>query len=199
MTPASSNVAAAIEIFPLQLMTRLDGRSPLTSISEWTGVSRSALRKAHRTTPRPTTLERAKRYGESRAAQALRHAGFDTDAIAAYIQSAPSNQVGDLRPYQDLVHYLVPPTSAPLSLTMETARRLDELSAELRASRERDTLGPWISAMSSFIAREPMYCEQSFAPLPDHPLDAIERASVSIPRDGDRAFRANVTGDSGAR
>lgn len=141
MTHASSNIAAAIEIFPLHVATRLDGRSPLTSISEWTGVSRSALRKAYRTTPRPTTLERAKRHGDSRATQAFRRAGFDADAIAAYIQSAPSNQAGELRPYQDLVHYLVTPNSAPLSLTMATARRLDDLAAELRASRERDALG----------------------------------------------------------
>lgn len=137
-----------LSLFPLVLMTWLEGKSLGPFLAEVTGLSTSRFRHGRSLQLRESTLLNVRANAEKRTRESVLNGGGSEEQVAEYFTSAPSARANQPRPYADFIYALETAGSVKLPLTITFAEEIDCLANSISLAYQSNDLASFKHAIT---------------------------------------------------
>jgi len=158
---AAANILEFLPFIPLELSALLAGKKTLPFLSELTGISPSHLRRGKELKLRESTEQKAIDTANKKFQKRATEQGLSDDDISAYMETAPSNVIGEPRPFADFIHGLHLPGSYELPQTIAFAEEIDLTVIRLLNAHKGDDLDVFKQAILECVWMEAVASQQN--------------------------------------
>lgn len=145
---ASAHPLLNLSLFPLVLMTWMEGKALGPFLAELFGLSTSRFRRGKALDLRESTLQKAQALNEKRTRERVLKNGGSEEEVAEFFRSAPSAKANQPRPYADFIYALEIAGSVKLPLTITFAEEIDCLANSILLAYQANDLDSFKQAIA---------------------------------------------------
>jgi len=137
---ASAHPLLNLSLFPLVLMTWMEGKALGPYLAELLGLSTSRFRRGKSMDLRESTLQKVQALNEKRTRESVLKKGGSEEQVAEFFRSTPSAKANQPRPYTDFIYALEIAGSVKLPLTITFAEEIDCLANSISLAYQTNDL-----------------------------------------------------------